>query len=857
MRIERLALESFGHFRGQSLEFGPGVTLLCGPNEAGKSTLLGFIRSMLFGFEGRNNPLRYEPEGGALAGELWLATEFGRLKVRRTSGRKVVGDVTIRDQNGQTLAETKLADALSGVERELFFQVFAFSLDELSEFEKLSKETSIHEALLAAGMRGARRLPLATAALAKSTDELFTPRSRNKPLNQRFEELEQVQEQLRMLGDRPAELIELEARRRGLRTQLEALVVREREDSARLAVFERLVASAADVAAFGLLERDLAGTERLAAFPEELVARFEQLGERRQRAKTELGNLEREREQLVRSRPSGVGLVAVPGRGDPNRARARRRAVRRSTRGCRRGSPGAIAGRSSSRPGCAGWGLGSRRRGSRRWSSEGRSGRSSRTCAIGSSRRGGWCGRGAMRSRRSRPGWGGRGQRSPSSRSSGQGSPRSPPRRFAGSSRRRRGFPLCGSGSSRPSREADEARRRAEALESEPSVAVAHAFPLGFAVAVLVVIAAVVAGLIVTVPAALWPAVALGVAGLAAVAFAHVRATRAHRAQQAVASTQRQAREAEVARLRGVERDAARAGTGSARGARAGDPGARALRRCERLGARGLERRGERAACGSGAPGTARRDAPFGGGARVRGRGGAVAGERAASGCRGRTRRAGGRAALLARGPLVPGDALGGTGARAVDPGAGAAARDGRASGGRGRPGPGAGGGEGGLHGALRSAVRGGRAGRRGLRGAAEGAGAALGDGPARGGAPAVRRPARGAGRSACGGEGRAGGARGPAGRGARSGGGRLRGGAGRAGRARTRGPGEARPGARARAADHGGDGWDGRAGPRADRGRGRERDARAEARGARERARRCPGAAAARSLRRRGDPRT
>jgi uncharacterized protein YhaN len=51
MRLEELFLDGFGHFHQRTFSpAGRPVTVFHGPNEAGKSTLLAFIRTILFGF---------------------------------------------------------------------------------------------------------------------------------------------------------------------------------------------------------------------------------------------------------------------------------------------------------------------------------------------------------------------------------------------------------------------------------------------------------------------------------------------------------------------------------------------------------------------------------------------------------------------------------------------------------------------------------------------------------------------------------------------------------------------------------------------------------------------------------------
>ena len=71
MKIQKLELRHFGKFRGRTILLGDGIQLLGGENEAGKTTVHTFIKSMLFGMErGRGRAAagdtfsRYEPWDG-------------------------------------------------------------------------------------------------------------------------------------------------------------------------------------------------------------------------------------------------------------------------------------------------------------------------------------------------------------------------------------------------------------------------------------------------------------------------------------------------------------------------------------------------------------------------------------------------------------------------------------------------------------------------------------------------------------------------------------------------------------------------------------------------------------------------
>ena len=83
----------------------PGLNLLYGPNEAGKSTLLAFLRRMLFGFEKQGPPsVRYEPEaGGTVCGELVAEHRRGAAAGAARGGPAPQGGSVLRRSEGEPL----------------------------------------------------------------------------------------------------------------------------------------------------------------------------------------------------------------------------------------------------------------------------------------------------------------------------------------------------------------------------------------------------------------------------------------------------------------------------------------------------------------------------------------------------------------------------------------------------------------------------------------------------------------------------------------------------------------------------------------------------------------------------------
>lgn len=289
MKIERVFIESFGHFRRTELELGPGLNCIYGENGAGKSTLLGFIRAVLFGFERKkDHPQRYEPEDGAMGGELKLATPQGGLWVRRGKSQRLEGELTVRGPGGEPVASSRLSDALHGVSRELFYEVFAFGLTELSDFDKLSEQGTVSEALFAAGTQGAQRLPLARDTLERSLSDLYTPRG-NKRLNQALHRLAELRAQSAAVGNRPEQYGSKTERLEAVALELARVEVEEGRALEELNRLRALNDALPDLARFRELEVEQRGLRAdFDAFPLEAVARFLEARHRAYQATTEL-----------------------------------------------------------------------------------------------------------------------------------------------------------------------------------------------------------------------------------------------------------------------------------------------------------------------------------------------------------------------------------------------------------------------------------------------------------------------------------------------------------------------------------------------------------------------------------------
>ncbi len=210
MKVSGWFIDGFGHFHKEEVEdLPPGLIVVHGPNESGKTTLMDFISGMLFGFPGRDDKRRHEPvKGGTLGGRLVVADRDGTLlTIERGAART---SLRITDADGPR-DPGALADLLGHANPDLFENVFAVDLDALQGLKALDQE-SVRDRIFSAGVVGAgQSAERALAVIGERRDALWRPKARGdayvlRALNAEFQEAtDQLREARQMLADTPAE----------------------------------------------------------------------------------------------------------------------------------------------------------------------------------------------------------------------------------------------------------------------------------------------------------------------------------------------------------------------------------------------------------------------------------------------------------------------------------------------------------------------------------------------------------------------------------------------------------------------------------------------------------------------------
>ncbi|MCF8107629.1 MAG: AAA family ATPase [Desulfohalobiaceae bacterium] len=237
MIIKRFHLEAFGPFTKTSLFFysqAPGLHLVYGPNESGKSSTLRAVKAWLFGFPERtpDNFLHANDRlcvSGTLVNDQGEELLFTRRKKRKGS---------ILDAEGSVLEEGLIRAWLHGLDQETFEALFGLDHDGLAKGGAaiLQEKGSAGSTLFAAGA-GIASLEQVLSDLQEEGRSLYKPQGTKPELNaalKRYRELKKEinqaalsshawKEQERALRQAEAELQRTRQQKKDLQTEQQRL----------------------------------------------------------------------------------------------------------------------------------------------------------------------------------------------------------------------------------------------------------------------------------------------------------------------------------------------------------------------------------------------------------------------------------------------------------------------------------------------------------------------------------------------------------------------------------------------------------------------------------------------------------
>lgn len=186
MKIKKAHIDGFGKWHDQDFDFTANPQIIYGPNEAGKTTLMAFLVSILFGFadgRGKNRFAQYIPKTtSSYGGSLLVEINGHDYVIKRQRGRNG-GKVSVTDSQGRQGGEQELEQLLGPMDRSLYQALFSFGQRDLTAVDELNRD-EWQQHLQQLGAVGSAQWDQLINQYQKQADHLYKPRGRKWPLNQ-------------------------------------------------------------------------------------------------------------------------------------------------------------------------------------------------------------------------------------------------------------------------------------------------------------------------------------------------------------------------------------------------------------------------------------------------------------------------------------------------------------------------------------------------------------------------------------------------------------------------------------------------------------------------------------------------
>lgn len=245
MKLERIHIERFGAWQNLDLPVdSEGISVYYGPNEAGKSTLMRFVRGVLYGFrKGESGRPASDDGTRPWGGSLQIRHDHESWMIRRSGQGDSTGLVTswpVESEDGLSSDQAShdgselVSNLVSDVSESVYENIFAIGLYELQELATLeTKEVAEHIYSLSLGLDGQQLLRLIEEVRQECNELLSVETGRGK-LAELYEEVAKIDAQLeQMTGQRrkhaqlceeqerwEESIVEFKQRQQGLEHQL-------------------------------------------------------------------------------------------------------------------------------------------------------------------------------------------------------------------------------------------------------------------------------------------------------------------------------------------------------------------------------------------------------------------------------------------------------------------------------------------------------------------------------------------------------------------------------------------------------------------------------------------------------------
>ena len=225
MKITDLQLSEYGIYRGASWQPSTSsLNVVMGENESGKTTMLRFIRDMLFGY-GRG---KWQGRKGNMA---FVRADGQEYRVFREEKER-----WFENANHEKFSEELPTLWWHGLTRSMYEQIFAVGLEDLQGASFLANDSIRSRFFM---LQGGDKLASAKKDIQENKEKLFVASSQGKrKINQLMADLDTVNQELDHLSHQEKDFAELQKKQELLKKQiseLEASLAKDQEKDRELA----------------------------------------------------------------------------------------------------------------------------------------------------------------------------------------------------------------------------------------------------------------------------------------------------------------------------------------------------------------------------------------------------------------------------------------------------------------------------------------------------------------------------------------------------------------------------------------------------------------------------------------------
>ena len=205
MKLVRIQIVNFGQFSNFTFDLSnSNIDVFYGVNEAGKSTVVAFIKQILFGFHLANQgseffenytPLaQVSPMGGSLFFENENGQHYQLERLYAKGKGSKAGTLTVKCDN-QVIPENVFFDQIKNIDGKFYTDSFIFNQDMLAKVDQI-KQKDLMERIYYLGAANSDSLITLRDDFSKSADALFKKTGKKPPINQLLLEIKEQENEV-------------------------------------------------------------------------------------------------------------------------------------------------------------------------------------------------------------------------------------------------------------------------------------------------------------------------------------------------------------------------------------------------------------------------------------------------------------------------------------------------------------------------------------------------------------------------------------------------------------------------------------------------------------------------------------